>query len=153
MSKITVSQLEKTLKSLTRNEKFSKCVDFDCILDVMLTECESFRAPFYINDVSIVEERLTLYNHKMYNPKSIFCEQLAARYKEVLLMVDAVLPAKEALHFVTMTDETSVIREWVSMLKRYDLMIRQIDYEQSNTQTKDYIIIVPLTSFLKTNAD
>ena len=146
MSKVTVNQLEKTLKTLTKNERFSKCKSFDCLIDILMTECESFRAPFYIHDVSIVEERIMLYNHKLYNPKSkLLIEQLSARYKEVLIMVDAVLPAKEAIHFVTMTDEPGKIVEWVSMLNRFDLMVRQIDYGQ-------YILVAPLTSFLKHNA-
>jgi hypothetical protein len=147
MSKITVNQLETTLRTLTKNERFSKCKSFDCLLDVLMTECESFRAPFYIHDVSVAEERIMLYNHKLYNPKSkLLIEQLASRYKEVLMMVDAVLPAKEAVHFVTMTDDSKTIREWVSMLTRYDLMLRQINDDQ-------YILVAPITSFLKRHAD
>jgi len=149
MSKVTVNQLEKTLKSLTRNDRFSRCKNFESLLDVLMTECESFRAPFYVHDVSVIEERVMLYNHKLYNAKSNLCELLASRYKQVLLMVDAVLPAKEAIHFVTMTDEPGAVREWTGLLSRFDLMLRQVDYSDSK---KDYILVAPITSFLKPNA-
>ena len=146
MSKVTPDQLKRTLKSLTRNERFSTCRNFEDILELLLTGCETFRAPFYVNDVSVSEERLMLYNHKMYASKSLLCEQLAARYKEVILMVDDVLPSKEALHFVTLTDSSGVIRDWLSMMRKFNFMVREVSYDQDDT--RDYIIMSPLTSFL-----
>jgi hypothetical protein len=147
MSKVTIDQLRKTLKSLTGNEKFSLCKTFEDVVEQLLTGCESFRAPFYINDVSVIEERLMVYNHKMYNAKSVLCEQLASKYKEVVLIVDSVLPAKQAIHFATLTNNRSVVREWLGMIRRFDFMVRQIDFTEE--EADDYILTAPLTSFLK----
>ena len=152
MSKVTVDQLRKTLKALTKNLTFSKCNTFDCIVEKLLTECESFRAPFYIHDVSVHEERAMLYNHKQYTEKSNLCELLASRFKEVLLIVDDVLPAKEAIHFITMTDDSAVIREWLTMLRKYNILVRQVDYKGEDS-TDNYILLAPVTSFLNQNGE
>lgn len=151
MSKVTVNRLGKTLKSLTGNDRFHKCKSFDCLLEILITECESFRAPFYIHDVTAIDERIMLYNHGAYKSKSVLYELLAARYGQVLLAVDAVLPAKEAIHFLTMTDDPGVVREWIGMISRHDLMLRQVDHT-GEEKTEDYIIAAPLTSFLKLDA-
>ena len=147
MSRVTVNQLAKTLKSLLGQARFAQCKTHEHIFDV-LASCENLALPFTVDaDVSLVEERLMLYNHNVYREKSILCQIAMEKFEQVLMVVDSVLPSKEAIHFVKLTTEYGDLHDWLDIARTKNILIRQL--KGLSASGEDWMLVVPLTSFIR----
>jgi hypothetical protein len=144
MNKLSPHQLSQLLYSITHCVSFkAKLSSMDDILDVLFTGCDNFRAPFYIPDTFICQERYPLYSEVQKPKRSAIVDLLKDNTGQACLISDSVIRGKEGLFFTMLTEDRNYIAEWLSFLQATNLYVTEHE--------GDYILVSPVLSFISTS--
>jgi hypothetical protein len=113
------------------------------ILDALFTGCDNFRAPFYIPDTFICQERYAVYSEVQKPKRSALVDLLKDNTGSACLISDSVIRGKEGLFFTMLTDDRNYISEWLSFLQTTNLYVTEHE--------SDYILVSPVLSFISTS--
>ena len=141
--KLSDFHLCQLLGGLTGNKKLKEAnLKGDAILDALFTNCDNFRAPFFISDTFVCRERFPIYNELLSPHKSSLIDLLKENHNETCLISDSVFRGKDGLFFITLTEDRQRMSEWLSFLKKLNLHAVQIG--------TDYFLMSPVSSFIGT---
>ncbi len=146
MSKVTSYHIGKILDKEFTTKAFTKCESLEDIVEELLENTESFRAPFTISEAYIVKESLPVYNAASLKKGSNLHNILLDAPNEVALVVDSVLSSIDSLHFVAVRQKSDVkgtIEEWLYMARDYNMLVSPF------TGSSDYALITKLKTFKK----
>ena len=139
--KLSDFHLSQLLGGITGNKKFKNVsTGGDAILETLFTDCENFRAPFYISDTFVCRERYPIYSELLTPHKSSLIDLLKENYNESCLISDSVFRGKAGLFFVTLTNDRLRITEWISFLKKLNIHSVQLNM--------DYFLMSSVSSFV-----
>ena len=139
--KLSDFHLGQLLGGLTGNKNFkSAATSEDSILETLFTDCENFRAPFYISDTFVCRERYPIYSELLTPHKSSLIDLLKENYNETCLISDSVFRGKDGLFFVTLTNDKTRISEWILFLKKLNIHSVQLNM--------DYFLMSSVSSFI-----
>lgn len=139
-NKLSAHQLSQLLYSITRCVSFKGKLSLDETIDVLFTNCDNFRAPFYIPDTFVCQERYPVYSEIQKPNRSALVDLLKDNAGQACLISDSVIKGKEGLFFTMLTEDRSYISEWLSFLQLTNLYITEHD--------GDYILVSPVLSFI-----
>lgn len=149
MSKVTAYGVGRILDKTFGAKRYSTKDSMDDLLEELMTNTEKFRPPFNYGETFYFQESLPIYGVSSFKEGSDLHNVLSDKYGEVGLVVDSVLSSIDSLHFVTMTQTSSLrdlVQEWLYLMSSYDILVKPIKGKHEPT---DYVIISKLSSFIK----